>query len=170
MNLAVFRACYCSFCMPYKYEWMYYTLHYWEVLLWLWSWIGERLNDLVKVTQEICDRAKNFLKANLLFLIIDFLGLLQHSKLRWSLYCIFISVYTLPKGNSADLSLKSISKQRKETKGRRKDSLASPHACLKLKQKASNAVCSRPHRKPAAETRNLIYIPRIPVQRFQHLP
>lgn len=126
----------------------------------------ERLNDLVKVTQEICDRAKNFLKANLLFLIIDFLGLLQHSKLRWCLYCVFISVYTLPKGNSADLSLKSISKQRKETKGRRKDSLAAPHACLKLKQKASNAVCSRPHRKSAAETRNLIYIPRIPVQRF----
>lgn len=38
--------------------------------------LNQRLNGLVKVTQEICDRVKNFLKANLLFSIIVFLILL----------------------------------------------------------------------------------------------
>lgn len=32
---------------------------------------------MVKVTQEICDRAKNFLKANLLFSVIVFLVLFR---------------------------------------------------------------------------------------------
>lgn len=70
--LDAFWTSFCNFHMPYNHEWMCHTLHYWAVLLSLWSWIRKRLNDLVKVTQEICDRVKNFLKANLLFSIIVF--------------------------------------------------------------------------------------------------
>lgn len=83
--------------------------------------------------------------------------------------CIHPWLYTHPE-NLCRPSLKSISKKSKETKGRRKGSLAAPHTCLKLKHRPSAAVCSRPHRKFAAETRNLIYIPWIPVHCFQHLP
>lgn len=48
----------------------------------------------------------------------------------------------------------------KEYKGQEKGLIScTPHTCQKLKHRASNDICSRPHRKFAAKTRNLIYIP-----------
>lgn len=80
---------------------------------------------------------------------------------------LFISVYVLIKRRSADFSLKDISKERKERKGQDKGLIScTPCTCQKLKHRASNAVCSRPHRKFVAETGNLIFIPWIPVQGF----